>query len=99
MKIAAVGDPFTVEALRLMGITGAAVESEDEAAAALDGALEPDTVVLITKAAADMIRPKVDKCKVARQKYIVMEIPSLEGAPRQAEEVARLVSQAIGVKL
>ena len=82
-----------------MGITGVAAEDADAVRAGLQRALEPDTVILVTKSAADLAREYVEKAKIARQNYIVLEIPSLEGAPRQAEDIARLVSQAIGVKV
>lgn len=99
MKISAVGDALTIQALRLMGIEGTAVESAEETEAALDEAIAPETVILITGAAAELIRAKVDKLKIARQDFIVLEIPSTKGIPHQAEDTARLVSQAIGIKI
>jgi vacuolar-type H+-ATPase subunit F/Vma7 len=99
LKIAAIGDRLTVRALKLMGIEGTAVSTAEEAEAAIDAVTAPATVILITGTAADMIRAKVDKMKVARQDYIVLEIPSTEKVPNQAEDTARLVSQAIGVKI
>ena len=99
MKIAALGDQFTIQALRLMGIAGTVAATAEEAAAALDEAVEPDTVILVTESAANLIRARVDGLKTARQNYIVLEIPSLHGVPHQAEDIARLVSQAIGVKV
>lgn len=99
MKIAAVGDPLTVQALRLMGVAGIAVTTGEEASSALDESAVADTVVLVTESAARLARSKVDKLKVARQNYIVIEIPSVEAAPHQAEEIARLVSQTIGIKV
>jgi vacuolar-type H+-ATPase subunit F/Vma7 len=99
VKISAIGDPFTVQALRLMGIAGVAVTTPEEASRALDDALAPSTVVLVAESVARMVREKVDALKIARQDFIVLEIPSGEGVPHQAEDTARLVSQAIGVKI
>ncbi len=99
MKITAVADELTVQALSLMGIIGAAVASPEEADAAIDRLAGPDTVILITDAVADMVRQKVDKLKIARENVAVLEIPSVNSAPRQAEDIAHLVSQAIGVKI
>lgn len=99
MRITAIGDPFTVQALKLMGIVGTAVTTPEEASRALDAVLAPATVVLVAESVARMIREKVDALKVARQDFIVLEIPSGEGVPHQAEDTARLVSQAIGVKI
>jgi vacuolar-type H+-ATPase subunit F/Vma7 len=99
VRIAAVGDPVTVQALKLMGISGAAVTTADEAAAALDEYAVPDAIVLVTGSVAKLIRAKVDKMKIARQSFIVVEIPSVEGVPQQADEIARAVSQTIGIKV
>ena len=99
MKIAALGDQFTIQALRLMGIDGTVAATAEEAAAALDDLVEPDTVILVTESAANLVRAKVEKLKIARQNHVVLEIPSLSGVPHQAEDIARLVSQAIGVKV
>lgn len=99
MKIRGVADPFTARALKLMGVETAAVTTREDALKALDEAARPETVVLVSEATARLAREKVDALKVARQNFIVIEIPSGEGVPRQAEETAKLVSQAIGVKI
>jgi len=99
MKIAAVGDAVTVQALRLMGISGTAVASAQEASSALDEHYAPDTVILITESAAGLVRDRVDRFKVAKERVIILEIPSPGAAPNQAEDIARLVSEAIGVKV
>jgi len=99
VKIAAVGDPFTVSALRLMGIVGAVATTAGEAEAAIDECLVPDTVILVTESVARLVRAKVDKLKIAKANYMVLEIPSGEGIPHQAEDIAKLVSQAIGVRI
>lgn len=99
MRIAAVGDPLSVQALKLMGIAGVAASTAAEASAALDESAVPDTVVLVTESVVRLVREKVGKMKVARQNFMIVEIPSVEGAPRQAEEIARLVSQTIGIKV
>lgn len=99
MRIVAVGDSFTVDALRLMGIPGTVAADAAQAAAALDEAIEPETVILVGKSVADMIREKVEELKSAPRDYIVLEIPSGEEVPHQAEETARLVSEAIGIKI
>jgi vacuolar-type H+-ATPase subunit F/Vma7 len=99
VKISAIGDSFTVQALRLMGIPGVVAATPEEASRALDSVLAPATVVLVTQDVAGLVREKVDALKIARQDFIVVEIPSGSGVPHQAEDTARLVSQAIGVKI
>ncbi len=99
MRIVAVGDEVTIEALRLMGIAGTAVSEPAEASLALDDALEPETVVLVSGSVAGMLRERVDELKVARREYMVLEIPSGEGGEGQADQTARFVSQAIGIKV
>lgn len=99
MKIVAVGDAVTVQALKLMGIAGTVARDRAEAEAALDEAATAGTVVLVAEPVANLARARVDALKVARADYIVLEIPSPAGVPHQAEETARLVSQTIGVKV
>lgn len=99
MRIVSIGDAVTVEALRLMGIPGTVVETPEEARDALERELGGEKVILVASETADMIRERVDELKTARREYLVLEIASSEGAPRQADETARLVSQAIGIKL
>lgn len=99
MRITAVGDPLTIQALKLMGIAGEAAVDARSASQAFRKALAPETVVLVTESVAKLIREEVSKAKIARQDYVVLEIPSTQGVPDQAEETARLVSQAIGVKV
>lgn len=98
MRIVAIGDSITVDAMKLMGIAGTVVKNAEEAKGALAEARGPETVILISPEAAEMIREEVDELKGARRDFIVMEIPG-GGAPVQAEETARLVSQAIGIKI
>lgn len=99
MKLTAVGDPVTMQAIKLMGIPGTPVRTAEEASAALDECAVPDAIVLVASSSAGLVREKVDKMKVARQSYIVVEIPSIEGVPKQADEIARVVSQTVGIKV
>ena len=90
---------MTVQALKLMGIVGSVAATGDEVSAALDEYAVPDTVVLVTESVAKLARAKVDKLKVARENFMLVEIPSVSGVPQQAEETARLVSQTIGIRV
>ena len=99
MRVVAVADSITIEALRLMGIPGRAVATPEEASDALDEAITGEEVVLVAQATADMIREKVDRLKLAPHDFIVIEIPSPGRQPRQAEETAKLVSEIIGIKI
>jgi len=98
MRIVAIGDRMTVDAMKLMGVAGTVVETAQEVSAALARAEEPETVILISSRAADMVREEVEELKAARRDFIVIELPGAEG-PTQAEETARIVSQAIGIKI
>lgn len=98
MRIVAIGDRITVDAMKLMGVAGRVVENAEEAKAALVEAREPETVILISPEAVEMVREEVDELRGARRDFIVIELPGA-GGPTQAEETARLVSQAVGIKI
>ena len=99
MRIVAIGDAVTVDAFRLMGICGETVKNAEEARAALEASLEPETVILIAESAAELIRDRVDELKTSRGDYLVLEVPSGEEGPSQADQTAQLISQAIGIKV
>jgi vacuolar-type H+-ATPase subunit F/Vma7 len=99
MRLVAVGDRLTVDALRLIGIPGTVAETPEEASRAVDEACEGEAVVLVSRSVAQMIDKKIADLKVARRDFMVLELPSGEGPPTQAEETAKLLSQAIGIKL
>ncbi len=99
MKVVGIGDRITIDALRLMGIDGTVVTDEGSFLQALEAVLEPDTVILVSQSAANLARRRVEELKSARSNFMVIELPGAEGAPTQAEETARLVSQAIGIRI
>ena len=90
MKIAAVADPLTLQALRLMGIAGTPATTAEEASAALDGYYESDTVILISESAARLVRARVDRLKTARESVMILEIPSMVTAARDHEKAAKM---------
>jgi len=99
MKIRAIGDAQTIAALRLAGIVGTVVATEDEARQALDEFCQQrDLVVLVGQSVAATIQERVDELKVARSGAIVLEIPDMSGVPA-AETAEKLVAQAVGLKL
>lgn len=99
MKIVGVGDQLTIDALRLMGIAGTVVTTAEEASRALDEALEAETVVLIAAETAELVREKVEEAKTGKQAFIVLELPSVGGEAVQSEKTAKLLSQAIGIRI
>lgn len=99
VRIVGVGDLATVEALRLMGISGTVAEDAGAALRALEEAMEPEAVILVSESVAGMMRERIEELKEARTDFMVIELPAVGSKPTQAEETARLVSQAIGMKI
>lgn len=98
MKFTAIGDDLTVRALRLAGIKGHVVSEAEDAARALEEALDQDAIILISRAAAEKIPERIQRARAQRREAIVLELPDLRGAPDEVLSAQKLVAQAIGIK-
>ena len=99
MEYFVIGDSDTVLGFSLVGVNGIAVSTEAEAMAAWDKALEDKehAVIIITSAAAGMIRSTVDRFLFSETFPLVVEIPSPGG--EKGPDLRELVNEAIGVSL
>ena len=76
MKFCCIGDEETARGFRLAGVASYAVGSAAEAGKALDLAAgsEDCGVIIITKAAADLARARVDEIVLERARPLIAEI-------------------------
>ncbi len=76
MKFYCIGGEDAVRGFRLAGVAGRAVAGAEEAAAALDEAsASPDCgVIIMTRAAAGLVREKVEEIKLERARPLIVEI-------------------------
>ena len=98
MEYFVIGDDDTVLGFSLVGVSGQAVRTEQDATAAWDKALENKDygVIIITSDVADLIRPTVDRFLFSESFPLVVEIPSAGG---KSPDLRTLVNDAIGVSI
>jgi len=76
LRFYCIGDEDTARGFRLAGVEGRTVYGTAEAAAALDevSAREDCGVIIISAAAAGLIRAKVDEIRLERGRPLIVEI-------------------------
>ena len=99
MRVVGVAEKLIVDALRLMGIEAVAVETASEAIAAVEKFLLTGKVILVGETTAALMDERLEALKVKNRDCVILEIPCGGGPPQQAEKIARLVSQSIGIKV
>lgn len=101
MKFFVIGDSDTVLGFRLVGVPGRAVETPEEALAALKEAVanRETGVVLITEKVAGGIRDEVEARLYGLGFPLVLEIPDSSGPDPERPEIEDIVKRAIGVSI
>ncbi len=99
MKYYCIGDEDTVLGFSLVGLSGQAVHTAQEAASAWARAIEDrnNAVIIITESVADMIRDTVDRYLFSESFPLVVEIP--DPGASSSRDLRTLVNEAIGVSL
>lgn len=87
--------------MRIAGIDGVIVHTEDEVNEALDAAIENEeiAVVLMTQKSAALCPERVYDIKLKRRRPLVVEIPDRHGSGGVSEAIGRYIEEAIGIKL
>jgi len=87
--------------MRLAGITGCLVHTEEEAFAAIDEALKkPDLAILaITEKAAELVPDIIQQLRERGELPLLVEIPDRFGTKRGPDFLTRYVQEAIGVNM
>jgi V/A-type H+/Na+-transporting ATPase subunit F len=101
MKFYCVGDETTVRGFRLAGVEGVAAGSAEAVAAALEQvSARPDCGILIlTQAAAELVRAKVDAMRLEHGRPLIVEIPGSGGPVPGHRTLRRLVQEAVGISV
>ncbi len=87
--------------MRLSGIEGILVHTDEEAASALDRAMKREDVgiVLMTEKAVGLCRDKVYEYKLSRPQPLIVEIPDRHATSKISDTISRYLQEAIGIKL
>ncbi len=87
--------------MRLSGIEGVVVHTQEEAEKALLEASEDKDVaiVLITKKLIDLCHDKVYEMKLTSRSPLIVEIPDRHATSNISDTISGYVSQAVGIKL
>ena len=101
MRYFIIGDEDSVLGFGMVGREGRTVESKDEADRAFQDVLADHTVgvVIITEAAAELIREKVDAYLFSEQFPLIVEIPDKNGRNPDRPGLRQMVNEAIGISL
>ena len=99
MEYYVIGDDDTVLGFSLVGVSGEAVHTKEDAKSAWSEALEHHeyAVIIITEDVADMIRETVDRFLFSESFPLVVEIPRKGG--KFSRDLRELTNEAIGVSI
>ncbi|QAT49793.1 ATP synthase subunit F [Caproiciproducens sp. NJN-50] len=87
--------------MRLAGIEGVVVHTEDEVKQALQAAMNQEdiAVVLITETLLSLCSEMIYNVKLNHRRPLIVEIPDRHGNGRTKDSITRYVREAIGVKI
>ncbi|PIE04076.1 MAG: Vacuolar H+transporting two-sector ATPase F subunit [Spirochaetales bacterium] len=96
-----IGDEDTVLGFELAGVAGRSVKTAEQAGTAFNEALadRSNGIIIITEAAADLIRERVNKLLFSASFPLIVEIPDGSGRRENRKDLRTLVNEAIGIKL
>jgi len=100
MKIRIVGDSFTVDTFRLIGIQGVAVENEEEAKSQIEKYLSTDDVgiILVSQTLADQLGDTFERYMTRRSLPLILSLPDRITPGKGAENLATLIESSIGIR-
>lgn len=101
MQYHVIGDEDTVLGLGMAGVRGRTVKNAAETEQAFSDAIADGDIgiIIITEAAAEMIRGTVDKYIFTRTFPLIVEIPDRTGRLPGRPGIRELVNRTIGLKL
>ena len=100
MKICIVGDSFTVDTFRLIGIQGVVAEDGEAAKTHIETYLGADDVgiVLISQTLADQLGDTFERYMERRSLPLVLSLPDRITRGKGAEKLAALIESSIGIR-
>lgn len=101
MKFYCIADEDTVRGFRLAGIAGKAVETPQQAAAALlEATAQAELAILImTDQAAAGVREQVDAIRLERDRPLIVMIPGPSGPLAGRKSLRQSVQEAVGISI
>lgn len=87
--------------MRLAGIEGVVVHTEQEVIAELEKAMKNRdiAIVLMTKKLIDLCRDKVYQIKLGGSGPLIVEIPDRHASSDISDTISKYVADAVGIKL
>lgn len=102
MKFFLISDNIDTQmGMRIAGIEGVVVHTEDEVTEALDKAYSDESiaVVLITEKLVKLCHDRVYQMKLSSDRPLIVEIPDRHGSSHVSEVIDSYIEEALGVKL
>ncbi len=102
MKMFLISDNIdTLTGMRLVGVDGVIVRTDDEMKSAIDTAYSDEEIgiLLITEKLCLKYRDMVNTVKLDHSTPILIEIPDRHGTGRRKDFITSFVSESIGLKL
>ncbi len=101
MKFFCIADEETVRGFRLAGVAGEGVAGPQQAAAALQRAIERTEcgILILTDQVAAQVRPQVDAIRLERDRPLLVEIPGPKGSAPGHKSLRQLVQEAVGMRI
>ena len=101
MRMHVLGKRDLVVGFRLAGVRGDAVESPEQAIAAMDKvAADPEVaVIVVSSTVARHAKEQVERVRVRQGYPIVIEIAEPADAAKDPEALMRFVGEAVGLRL
>jgi V/A-type H+/Na+-transporting ATPase subunit F len=103
MKLLVIGHPKAVLGFSLVGVSGCAATTAEEANRALDEAMQAKDlgIVLVTEDVAALVEERMDELKLRSTEPLVVEIaaPAVNGERISRPSLGEIVFRAIGVKI
>lgn len=102
MKIYALSDNVDMQTgLRLAGIDGAVVHTEEEVQTQLTRALSDESlgVLLVAEGLCERFADVIREVRLSRPLPLVVEIPDWQGKQRKQDFVSAYIREAIGITL
>ena len=89
----------TIAGMRLAGIEGSLIKSEEEFLKYISSNdLQDIAILMVTKSLANMCRGLLDEMKKKNQPLVV-EIPDRENCSEENDSITRYVREAMGIKI
>jgi V/A-type H+-transporting ATPase subunit F len=101
VKFFCIADEDTVRGFRLAGITGQAVSTAEQAAAAVEAAAAQTEcgIIVISEEVAAGIRRQVETIRLERERPLIVEIPGPEGPLPGRKSLRQFVQEAVGMRV